>query len=177
MDIGKLFSQAWGLFVKDIGPLIVGALIAGIVPAIAATVVLIATLGATFATSTVSPSGDITSVSAAGWALFAVGMALVIVVAVLLSAPLYGGLVMGVVRRVRENRDMGYGDAFQGFSFFRPVVGVTVIVTAVMIGIFLVPVVLAIAAAAASSLLLGLLAALAGLAAFVAAVYLGTRWV
>ncbi len=36
MDIGKLFRDAWGLFVKDIGPLIVGMLIASIVPAVAA---------------------------------------------------------------------------------------------------------------------------------------------
>ncbi len=177
MDIGKLFSQAWGLFVKDIGPLIVGALIAGIVPAIAATIVLIATLGATFATSTVSSEGDVTSVSPAGWALLAVGMTLVVVVAVLLSAPLYAGLVLGVIRRVRENREMGYGDTFQGFSLFGPVVGVTVLITVIMIGIFLAPVVLAIAAAAASSTLLGVLAAVVAIAATVAAVYLSTRWV
>ena len=38
MDIGKLFRDAWGLFVKDIGPLIVGMLIASFVPVVAAVV-------------------------------------------------------------------------------------------------------------------------------------------
>ena len=46
MDIGKLFKDAWGLFVKDIGPLIVGMLIASIIPAVVAITLGVATFGA-----------------------------------------------------------------------------------------------------------------------------------
>jgi hypothetical protein len=42
VDVGKLFRDAWGLFVKDIGPLIVGMLIASILPTIAALVIAVA---------------------------------------------------------------------------------------------------------------------------------------
>lgn len=176
MDIGRLFSHAWGLFVKDIGPLIIGALIAGIVPAVAATVVLVATLGATFATSSVSAEGEIESLSSAGVALLVIGLTLVVVVAVLLSAPLYAGLAMGIVRRVRENRTMGYGDTFQGFAVFAPVVGVSALVAAIVVVLFVVPFVLAVLAIAVSSWLLGAAAVGAGLAAVVVAVYLYVRW-
>ncbi len=177
MDIGKLFSQAWGLFLKDVGPLVVGALIAGIIPAIAATIVFVATLGMTFATSTISAEGGVTSVSGAGWALLGIGTALVVVVSVLLSAPLYAGLVAGVIRRVRLGRAMGYGDAFLGFSFFGPVVGATALISLVMLAIIAVPAVLAIAAAVASSTLLAIAAALTGMLAVAAALFFYTRWV
>ncbi len=44
----KLFRDAWGLFVKDIGPLIVGILIASLVPAVAAMVILFVTIGGSY---------------------------------------------------------------------------------------------------------------------------------
>ena len=66
MDIGKLFTQAWNLFLKDVGPLLVGSLIAGIIPAVAAGIVLVGFVGATFATGTVSQEGEITGISGAG---------------------------------------------------------------------------------------------------------------
>jgi hypothetical protein len=177
MDIGKLFSQAWGLYVKDIGPLIVGSLIAGIVPAVAATIVLFGTLGITFAASSIGAGGEVTGLSPAGWTLLALGMALVVIVALLLTAPLYAGLVAGVVRRIREGRQMGYGDAFVGFSYFGPVVGATVLITLIVLAIVAVPVILGVAAAVLEFALLGIVAGLAALAAAVAVVYLSTRWV
>jgi hypothetical protein len=176
VDIGKLFSQAWGLYVKDVGPLIVGSLIAGIVPAVAATIVLLGTLGVTFAAG-IGAGGEVTGLSPAGWTLLALGMALVVIVAVLLTAPLYAGLVAGVVRRIREGRQMGYGDAFVGFSYFAPVVGATVLITLIVLAIVAVPVVLGVAAAVLEFALLGIVAGLAAIAALAAVVYLSTRWV
>ncbi len=177
MDIGKLFSHAWGLFLKDVGPLIVGALIAGLVPMLAGGIIFAATLGATFAGASISQEGEITGVSSLGWGLLVVGSILLVVVVLLLSAPLYAGLVSGVVRRVREGRAMGYGDAFDGFRFFGTVVGASVLIGLVFAGIAAVPVAIALAAAAASSATLGVVAAVAGLVAAIAWIYLYTRWV
>ena len=177
MDIGKLFSHAWGLFLKDVGPLIVGALIAGLVPMLAGGIMFAATLGATFASASISQEGEITGVSSLGWGMLVVGSILLVVVVLLLSAPLYAGLVSGVIRRVREERAMGYGDAFDGFRFFGAVVGASVLIGLVFAAIAAVPVAIALAAAAASSGMLGFVAALAGLVAAIAWIYLYTRWV
>lgn len=177
MDIGKLFSHAWGLFLKDVGPLIVGALIAGLVPMVAGGIIFAATLGATFASASISQEGEITGVTSLGWGLLVVGSILLVVVVLLLSAPLYAGLVSGVIRRVREGRAMGYGDAFDGFRFFGAVVGASVLIGLAFAAIAAVPVAIALAAAAASSGMVGFVAALAGLVAVIAWIYLYTRWV
>ena len=42
MDLGKVFRDAWGLFTKDVGPLMVGMIIASIIPAVAVAVKVIA---------------------------------------------------------------------------------------------------------------------------------------
>ena len=73
MDIGKLFRDAWGLFVKDIGPLIVGVLIASIVPAIAAVVIAAATVGASISGLQVDAQGTVTGVDSLNWALIVIG--------------------------------------------------------------------------------------------------------
>ena len=178
MDIGRLFSHAWGLFLKDVGPLIVGGLIAGLIPMLAGGIIFAATLGATFAGASISQEGEITGVSSLGWGLLlVVGAVLLVVVVLLLSAPLYAGLVSGVVRRVREGRAMRYGDAFDGFRFFGAVVGASVLMGLAFVAIAAVPVAIALAAAAASSAMLGVVAAVAGLVAAVAWIYLYTLWV
>ena len=176
MSISRLFSQAWGLFLKDVGPLLVGSLIAGIIPAIAAGMIFVGVLGATFATGVIAEQGDVISVDAMGWGLLAMGMVLVVLVSLLLTVPLYAGLIMGVIRRVREGRAMGYGDAFEGFKLFGRVVAVSLLIGLIFLGIAFIPLVLAIAAAGLSSVVLGVLAALTGLAALVVIVYLNVRW-
>lgn len=176
MDIGRLFSQAWGLFLKDAGPLLVGSLIAGIIPAVAAGIIFIGMVGATFATGGIAEQGDVLSVDAMGWVLLVIGSLLVVLVSLLLTAPLYAGLIMGVVRRVREGRTMGYGDAFEGFRLFGRVVLVSFLIGIVFLGIAFIPLVLAAAAAGLSSAWIGVLAALTGVVAVVAIVYLNVRW-
>jgi hypothetical protein len=174
MDIGRLFGHAWGLFVKDLGPLIVGALVAGVIPTVAAVVVLALTFGLTMVTGAIS-SGEF-HLNAGGVGVLVLGLTFVVVVAMLLTAPLYAGLVLGIVRRVREGRPMGYGDAFQGFTVFGQVAGAVVLAAGAVFLLFLVPFLVALLAVIASSWLLGALAILAGIAALVAAFYLYARW-
>ena len=176
MDIGRLFNQAWGLFLKDAGPLLVGSLIAGIIPAVAAGIIFVGIVGATFATGGIVSQGDVTSVGAVGWALLVVGSILVVVVSLLLTVPLYAGLIMGVIRRVREGRTMGYGDAFEGFKLFGRVVAVSLLIGLIFLGIVIIPLVLGAAAAGLSSALIGVLAALAGVITVVPMIYPSVRW-
>jgi hypothetical protein len=122
VDIGKLFRDAWGLFVKDIGPLIVGMLIASIVPAVAAVVILFVTIGASFAGLQTNSQGDVTGADPMSWALLIGGSVAIVVLLLFLSVPLYVGLLLGVFRRVREGREMAYGDAFSGFGMFGKVI-------------------------------------------------------
>ena len=84
MDIGKLFRDAWGLFVKDIGPLIVGLLIASLVPAVAAVVIAAATIGASFSGLQVDPQGAVTGADSMTWALIISGSVAIVVVTVFL---------------------------------------------------------------------------------------------
>ena len=102
MDIGKLFRDAWGLFVKDIGPLIVGMLIASIVPAVAAVIIAAATIGASISGLQVDEHGAVTGVDSMNWALLISGTVAIVVVTLLLSVPLYVGIlsvipVVGVI--------------------------------------------------------------------------------
>src|SRR5674476_947294 len=73
MDIGKLFKDAWGLFVKDIGPLIVGMLVASIIPAVAAIALGVATFGASMSGLKVNDQGDVSGFGTYNWVLLAVG--------------------------------------------------------------------------------------------------------
>ncbi len=73
MDIGKILRNGWELFIRDIGPLIIGTLIA----------ILLSVLS-----------------------LF------------ILAGPLFGGLYLMVVRRVREGRPAEFGDVFACFDRF-----------------------------------------------------------
>ena len=69
MDIGRLFGDAWGLFTKDIGPLMVGMVIAFCIPALAIGAILVATILPSFSGFTTDSSGTVTSVSGSSLAL------------------------------------------------------------------------------------------------------------
>ena len=73
MDIGKILRNGWELFIRDIGPLIIGGLIA---------------------------------------------MVLSVLSLFILAGPLFGGLYLMVVRRVREGRPAEFGDVFACFDRF-----------------------------------------------------------
>ena len=177
MDIGKLFGDAWGLFTKDIGPLMVGMLIAFCVPALAIGVILVATILPSFSGFTTDSSGQVTSVSGSSLALLIVGSVLAILASVLVSIPLYAGILNGVLRRVREGREMGYGDSFGGFRLFGKVVPALLLLAVIFLAIELVPIALFVAAGVARSWIIGALAAPVMLLAIVAMIYLQISWV
>lgn len=177
MDIGKLFRDAWGLFTKDVGPLMIGMLIAFCIPAIVVGAILAATILPSLSGLTVDHSGTVTSVSAGSWALIGAGAGLAIVASILVSIPLYAGILEGVLRRVREGRTMGYGDAFGGFHLFGRVVPAVLLLAVIFFAIELVPVALIVAAALARSWAIGALAAVVMVVAIVAMVYLQISWV
>jgi hypothetical protein len=177
MDIGKLFRDAWGLFVKDIGPLIVGMLIASIVPAIAALVIAAATVGASISGLQVDAQGAVTGMDSLNWVLIALGTVALIVVTLFLSVPLYVGILMGVFRRVREGREMAYGDAFSGFGVFGKVIWAAVLLGLIITAIFVVPTAVIVGGAVADSGVVVGLGVVLLLAAMVAYVYLLITWV
>ena len=177
MDIGKLFRDAWGLFVKDIGPLIVGMLIASIVPTVAAVVIAAVTIGASFSGLQTNLQGDVTGADSISWALLISGTVAIVVVTLFLSVPLYVGLLSGVFRRVREGREMAYGDAFSGFRVFGKVIWAAVLLGLIVAAIMVVPTAVIAGGALAGSAILAVLGVVLFLAAMVAYVYLGIAWV
>ena len=176
MDIGKLFRDAWGLFVKDVGPLIVGMLIASIVPTVAAVVIAAVTFGASLSGMQTNALGDVTSVDSVSWALLIGGSVAIVVVVLLLSVPLYVGLLAGVCRRVREGREMTYGDAFSGFGMFGKVIWATVLLGLIFTAILAVPTAVIVGGAVAGSGILVGFGVVLFLAAMVAYAYFGICW-
>ena len=176
MDIGKLFRDGWGLFARDAGPLIVGMLIACIIPAVGITIVLAVTIGASLGGITTNAQGEVTSVDSSTVVVWTVGMVVVVVVAVFLTVPLFAGLLDGVLKRVRQGRPMAYGDAFNGFRLFGRVVWAAVLLGLIYTALVLVPSVVIIAGAAGSVVAVVVLGVLLLLAALVFYVYLFVRW-
>ena len=176
MDIGKVFRDAWGLFAKDIGPLIVGILIASLVPAVAAVVIAAVTFGASFRGLEVDSQGTVTSIDSTSLALLIIGSVAIIVVVVLLTAPLYVGILSGVLRRIREGREMAYGDAFTGFRLFGKVVWATILLGLIFTAIILVPAAVIAVGAVMESALVAVLGAALMVVAMVAYVYLVLCW-
>jgi len=176
MDIGRLFRDAWGLFVKDIGPLIVGVLIASIVPAVASVLIAAATFGASVKGLHVDAQGKLTGVDSMNWVLLAIGMVAIFVVTLFLSVPLYVGILSGVIRRVREGRQMAYGDAFSGFSLFGRVIWAAVLLGLIFTVIFVVPTAAIVGGAVAGFGILVGLGVIVLLAAIVPYAYLLVAW-
>ena len=177
MDIGGLFKDAWGLFTKDVGPLIVGMLIAFFIPLIVFGVILGLTIIPSLSGFTVDNNGTVTSVSAGSWALIGAGAGLALIALILVSIPLCVGILQGVIRRVREGRQMGYADSFSGFRLFGRVVTAVLLVVVIFVAIELVPAALIVAAVAARSWIIGVAAAIVMLMAIVVMIYLQISWV
>jgi hypothetical protein len=177
MDIGKLFKDAWGLFVKDIGPLLVGTLIASIIPAVAGVALGLATFGASMSGLEVNDQGAVNGFGTLNWVLLAVGLTAIGVVSLFLSAPLFAGLVSGVTRRVREGRAMGYGDAFAGFHIFGRVIGASILLGIVYVALIVIPTALIVAGAVAGWAVLVAIGVIVMLAAIVLYIYLIVVWV
>ncbi len=176
MDIGKLFRDGWGLFTKDVGPLIVGMLIACIVPAVAMTVVIAVTIGASLGGISTNAQGEITSVDSSSIVVWVVGSVVIAVVALLLTVPLFAGLLEGVLLRVRQGRPMAYGDAFNGFRIFGRVVGAAVLLGVIYGALVLVPTAVIVAGGVTETAVVVGVGVLFLVAAIVFYVYLFVRW-
>jgi len=177
MDIGKLFKDAWGLFVKDLGPLVVGMLIASVIPAVAGFALGIATFGVGMSGLDVNEQGDVTNFSTQSWVILIVGVVAIVVALLFLSAPLYAGLLSGVIRRVREGREMGYGDAFAGFRIFGRVIWACILLTLVYLAVILTPTAVIVAGAVAGSGVLVAVGVIILLPALALYAYLMVAWV
>jgi hypothetical protein len=177
MDIGKLFKDAWGLYVKDVGPLIVGVFIASLVPALAGAVIAIATIGAGIGGLSASGRHDVNGFTTMDWTLMGLGLGLVVVVVVLLTAPLYVGVLSGLIRRVRQGREMGYGDAFSGFQVFgRAAWAYVLVYLLVPVALLVVPIGLVVVGAITTTWVVLALGVLLVIAAIVVLVYLNVAW-
>lgn len=180
MELEKLFRHAWGLLVKDIGQLIVGLLLAGVIPGLAAgAVVLVAMLVAMpgFATVSAADDAEVAMTAAGAVALVAASIAALAII-VLVSIPLYAGVVLGALRRVREGRVMGYWDLFTGFRVFGRVVR-TYLIAYLLVppAVVAVPAAVIVVGAALASIPVLVIGAVLVAAAIVALVYLTVCWV
>jgi len=132
MDIGKLFGHAWGLFTKDIGPLIVTTIVAALAAGIPAVILF----GSILATSewTLTEEGTLTGTPDVSWPAIVVGSILVTLITIFVVIPFYASMVSIMLRRVREGRVAEYGDMFAGFRQFGQVVS-TYLLIGIIVGL------------------------------------------
>jgi hypothetical protein len=105
------------------------------------------------------------------------GSVAIFVVLLFLSVPLYVGLLSGVFRRVREGREMAYGDAFSGFGMFGRVIWATVLLGIIFTAVLIVPTAVIVGGAVAGSGIIAGLGTVVLLVVMVAYAYLGIAWV
>lgn len=126
MDIGKCFRDAWGLYLLDLGPLAVAAVIAGVVIAIAGAVIgLVSGAGVAVLTT-----GHMTGLGAGTAALAGI---LLFVVGLVVYAWLFAVLFRMLLGRIRQARPAGYAD-LQDFDQIGAFAAVT-IVLGIIVGI------------------------------------------
>lgn len=178
MDLGKLFKNAWGLLVKDIGQLIVGLLLAGVISGGGAVVIMVAImLLAVPGLVAGSAGGQMTNLSIASIVAIAVGYAAIIALILVVAIPLYAGVLTGALRRVREGRVMSYWDLFTGFHVFGRVVGVYLLAYLLIpLAVIAVPSVVIVLGAVFLSIPVIVVGALLAVAAAVALAYLTVCW-
>jgi hypothetical protein len=128
MDIGKLFGHAWGLFRKDIGPLIVTTIVAALATGIPAAILMGGLFLSLGDNVTVSEDGTVTGFSDFNWGAFTLAYIVIFLVVFLVATPFYASMVSILVRRVREGRVAEYGDMFAGFHQYGQVVSVYLLV-------------------------------------------------
>ena len=136
MDVGKVLKNGWDLFVKDIGPLIVAALVPGVVMFIG---IIIAYVAFLIPVLTTSNDGEASTGAVVGGSI---AVAIVVIVAIVLTIPFYGAIVRMVLRRVREGRPAQYGDIWSCWDqWFSLVVAIVVVGLLVGLGFvfFIVP--------------------------------------
>jgi len=121
LDIGLVFKQGWRLFVKDIGPLIIGTLIAGVL-SILTLGILAGPLAAGLYGMVVKrvrdgqPAGvgDVFSQMNRFWSFFAAALVLVVLIG-LASLTIIGGILLATiwlyVFPLMVDRGMGISDA------------------------------------------------------------------
>lgn len=180
MDIGKCFRDGWGLFTKDIGPLLVGVVVAALVPAVIVAVTVVAGLmGISSEIERASQTGSTLDFADLGvsWGVMIGGLLAAAVFGIVLTPALYAGMAAGILRRAREQRAMEYSDPFRGFRWWLPIVLAYLLLGVfIPVGIYLIPVLVVVAAIAADAAALALLAFPLFLVAICVIIYLTVRW-
>lgn len=178
MDLGRLFRHAWELFVKDIGQLLVGMLIATAIPGgIAAVIIFLMLVLAIPGFASGAQAGQLTGLGVMSVVALVLGFVAMFAVMLLVGIPLYAGVLVGVLRRVREGRMMSFWDAFSGFHVLAGVVSVSVLAyLLVPFALLVVPVAVVVLGAVVGSIPVIVVGALATLAVTVLVVYLGVCW-
>ena len=128
MDIGKCFRDAWGLFTKDLGPLIVTAIIGSVLIGVVAAVAIGPSLAGTFASGS---DGDFSGLAVGSLVM---GAIVLVVVSVLVNGWQYATLYGMLLGRVRQRRAAEYGDMTGYFGLVGPMILAT-IVLGIIIGI------------------------------------------
>jgi len=112
LDVGRILSDSWELFKKDPAALIVGGVIAAIVPF----VIIMIGYFAFLIPMVIGAASDSDTVAVLGVVLGFVLFFVLIVAAVIVAVPLYAGLFRMVIRRVREGRPAEIGDVLSCFD-------------------------------------------------------------
>jgi hypothetical protein len=112
---GRLIRQAWSLYRRDMGALIGGTVVAGIVCSVVAGIgvsIIVASLGT----------------SSAGLAAHRVLFELAAIALLFVLTPFVGGLIAMVTKHVRSGSKGRVGDIFEGFGQFVPLVLAAVVI-------------------------------------------------
>ena len=112
LDVGTILSDSWELFKKDPAALIVGGVIAAIVPFVITMIGYFALL----IPMVIGGASDSDTGAALGVVLGFILFFVLIVAAVIVAVPLYAGLFKMVIRRVREGRPAEIGDVLSCFD-------------------------------------------------------------
>jgi hypothetical protein len=130
MDVGRVLKDGWNLFVKDIGPIIVAALI----PWVVMFVVGLVGWFVIFVPIAITSSSHNNTASGIGAAVVAIVFAVIFLVIAAVTIPFYMAIIKIVLRRVREGRQAQMGDITACFDQFGALL-VAAIVVGILVGI------------------------------------------
>jgi hypothetical protein len=124
MDVGRVLKDGWSLFVKDIGPIIVAALVPWLV------LFVVGLIGWLVVFLPIVVTSNDNNVSGVGAAIGALVFGVILIVAAAVTIPFYMAIIKMVLRRVREGRPAQMGDITACFDQFG-----TLLVAAIVVGI------------------------------------------
>ena len=136
MEIGRCLRDAWKLLVKDLGPIVVIAIVSAVLVAAGGVAAVLAS------DLMLDRYGYYDDTTDPGFASYAVPLLIAVGVAVVVAAWAFNALLKIMVRRVREGRAAAFGDLRQGFEGYGTFLAATAVLT-ILIGLgfvaFIVP--------------------------------------